>query len=65
MQATYQVDLLCVEVLRQKGRPVEDIAALVLRDLVKLGADQQQRHRVLCKLLSIIITADGITRLLS
>ena len=59
MQATYQVDLLCVEVLRQEGGPVQDVTALVLWDLVKFGADQQQRHWVLSKLLSVIITADG------
>ena len=58
MRVTYQVDLFCVEVLRQEGGPVQDVAALVLRDLVKLGADQQQRHWVLSKLLAVIITAD-------
>ena len=58
-QAPYQVDLLGVEVLRQEGGPVQDVTALVLRDLVEFGADQKQRHWVLGKLLSVIITAGG------
>lgn len=53
---TYQIDLLSVEVLRQEGRPGENFIAFVLWDLVKLGANQQQRHWVLCKLLSVIVT---------
>lgn len=54
---TYEIDLLCIEVFRQEGRPSENFTAFVLWDLVKLCADQQQRHRVLSKLLSIIVTA--------
>lgn len=38
---TYKIDLLCIEVFRQEGRPVENFIAFVLRDLVKFGANQQ------------------------
>ena len=37
---SYQIDLFGVEVFREEGRPVENIAALALWDLVKFGADQ-------------------------
>lgn len=57
MKLTYEIELLCIEVFRQEGRPCENFIALGLWDLVKLGANQQQRHRVLSKLLSIIVTA--------
>ena len=56
VRGSYQIDLFGVEVFREEGCPVENIAALVFWDLVKLGADQQQRHCVLSKLLSVIIT---------
>lgn len=55
--STYEIYLLCIEVLRQEGRPCENFSAFGLCDLVKLGANQQQRHRVLSKLLSVIVTA--------
>lgn len=54
----YEIDLLCVEVFRQEGRPSENLTAFVLWDLVKLCANQQQRHRVLSKLLSIVVPAE-------
>lgn len=56
-KVTYEVDLLCIEVFRQEGRPSENFIAFVFWDLVKLCANQQQRHWVLSKLLSIIVTA--------
>lgn len=56
-KVTYKIDLLCIEVFRQEGCPSEHFAAFVLWDLVKLCANQQQRHWVLSKLLSIIVTA--------
>lgn len=54
---TYKIDLLCIEVFRQEGCPSENFTAFVLWDLVKLCSNQQQRHWVLSKLLSIIVTA--------
>lgn len=56
-QLTYQIDLLCIEVFRQEGCPSENFTAFVLWNLVKLCANQQQRHWVLSKLLPIIVTA--------
>lgn len=55
---TYEIYLLRIEVFRQEGSPSENLAALVLWDLVKLCANQQQRHWVLSKLLSVIVTAE-------
>lgn len=58
MKLTYEINLLCVEVFGQEGRPGEHVIAFVLWNLVKLCADQQQRHWVLSKLLSVIVTVE-------
>lgn len=52
---TYKIDLLSIKVFGKEGCPCEDFTAFVFWNLVKLCANQQQRYRVLSKLLSVIV----------
>lgn len=53
---TYKIDLLSVKVFREEGCPSENVTAFILRNLVKLGANQEQRNGILSKLLSVVVS---------
>lgn len=63
MTSSYQIYLFCIEIFRQKRRPCQNFTAFVLWNLVKLCANQQQRHWVLSKLLSVIVPARKTTQI--
>lgn len=63
LKSSYQIYLFCIEIFRQKCCPCQNFTAFVLWNQVKLCANQQQRHWVLSKLLSVIVPARKTTQI--